>query len=194
MMTTNSKPDENQLGLMESTKMLQSLINKLLVYLEINKHIDWEKEQVSIGTLWQKVVELSSKEFVENRVVVYGKELVADIRIDVAKTAQALADILDNALIYSAPDKKVEVRILIDNHELVIAITDFGYGIPVKEQDKVFSEFFRATNASLGKNVGSGVSLYIAKKIINEDGGSVTFQSTENQGSTFRIKLPIAKS
>jgi signal transduction histidine kinase len=55
----------------------------------------------------------------------------------------------------------------------------------------VFQEFFRASNASLGKNAGSGVSLYIAKKIIEAHGGDILFTSQEGKGSEFVVDLPL---
>lgn len=97
--------------------------------------------------------------------------------------------LIKNAIIYNKEFGTVDIKVQNVSKHPVLAITDSGYGIPAKEQARVFSSFFRATNASLAVNEGSGLSLYIVKEIMHLIGGSVTFESSEGEGSTFYLKF-----
>jgi signal transduction histidine kinase len=73
----------------------------------------------------------------------------------------------------------------------VIEVKDDGCGIPNDEQEKLFTKFFRATNTKKIKAEGTGLGLYIVKKILDLTGGKIDFKSKENKGSTFAVKIPI---
>jgi two-component system sensor histidine kinase VicK len=75
-----------------------------------------------------------------------------------------------------------------------LKITDTGYGIPKDQQNKIFSKLFRADNV-VGKDTeGTGLGLYIAKSIVEQSGGKIWFESSENKGTTFYVELPIRKA
>jgi signal transduction histidine kinase len=71
-----------------------------------------------------------------------------------------------------------------------IQIKDNGYGIPVNAHAKLFSKFFRASNAQTIKPDGTGLGLYITKSIVEALGGTVSFKSKEHVGTTFTVTLP----
>jgi len=105
---------------------------------------------------------------------------------------RAISWILDNAVTYGREGGKVSVSVSDIGGRWRIKIDDDGVGIPKKEQSRVFDKFFRASNASLGKNEGSGLSLFLSKMIIEAHGGVIGFSSEEDKGSSFWIDLPIA--
>jgi signal transduction histidine kinase len=74
--------------------------------------------------------------------------------------------------------------------EVTVAVSDGGIGIPAEDLERIFSRFGRAANARSRGVAGSGVGLYIAKKIVEVHGGRIEVSSKENEGSTFRIVLP----
>ncbi|MBT4153139.1 MAG: PAS domain S-box protein [Candidatus Magasanikbacteria bacterium] len=76
------------------------------------------------------------------------------------------------------------------NH-VYITFKDTGYGIPKKEQSKIFSKLFRADNAKSMDVEGNGLGLYIVKSIVENSGGTIYFESEENKGTTFFIALPL---
>ena len=98
-----------------------------------------------------------------------------------------LINILDNASKYS--DKKtVKLDVDLDDHEMVIAITDHGMGIPPEQLENIFMPMMRASN--VGKVPGFGLGLTIAKKIIDMHRGTLTVSSEPNQTKVF-IKIPV---
>ena len=66
-------------------------------------------------------------------------------------------------------------------------------GVPAEVQEKLFTKFFRADNARTQQPDGTGIGLYLAKKVVDGHGGSLVFESHEGKGSTFGFRLPIKK-
>ena len=117
------------------------------------------------------------------------------IEADLEKIKLAIQNLIDNAIKYSIPGNEVIVdldRIKEGKNSFIeIKIKDNGIGIGKKEQKRLFSKFFRAENAVRLQTEGSGLGLFIVKNIIKAHQGKIWFESAENKGSTFYIKLPI---
>jgi signal transduction histidine kinase len=108
---------------------------------------------------------------------------------DHLRLRHVIDNVLGNALKYSAG--RVHVRIESDGSEAAISVSDSGIGIPHDDLEKIFSRFGRAANARSRGIAGSGVGLYVSKKIVDVHGGRIEVVSTEDEGSTFRIVLPL---
>ncbi|HET6746953.1 MAG TPA: ATP-binding protein [Candidatus Saccharimonadales bacterium] len=113
--------------------------------------------------------------------------------IDEAKIRQVIMNFIDNAIYYSLEGTTITVTLAIEDAQAVVRVTDMGIGVPQNEQQHLFSKFFRATNARKQRPDGTGVGLFLAKKVIDAHGGSIVFESTEGKGSTFGFRLPIKK-
>lgn len=88
-------------------------------------------------------------------------------------TQEALVNILDNAVKYSKPQTTVRIKVSVMVTYIIIEIADEGIGIPAKDFSNIFKRFYRG-NSEIAKNSeGSGVGLYLVRKIIEEQGGSV---------------------
>ena len=111
--------------------------------------------------------------------------------VDEGKLRQVIMNFADNALYYSHENTVIEVDLSVDGKEIIYTVKDTGIGVPKAEQDHLFTKFFRATNAKVQRPDGTGVGLYLAKRIINGHGGKVVFKSVEGKGSTFGFRLPI---
>lgn len=114
-----------------------------------------------------------------------------EILIDEDKIQQVVMNLLDNAVFYSRPKSSVKVDLQYIGKEVMFTVRDTGIGVPPSEQSKLFAKFFRATNARKQRPDGTGVGLYLAKKVITAHGGSIVFDSEEGSGSTFGFKIPI---
>ncbi|MBU2220116.1 PAS domain-containing protein, partial [Patescibacteria group bacterium] len=115
------------------------------------------------------------------------------ITVDKEKLLTVLENVLINAANYTPENGKIKISAMVEGGFLLISVADNGIGIPEEEKKKVFSKLFRATNAIRAHPDGSGLGLFIAKKIIKMHKGDVTFESQEGIGTKFIIKLPMAK-
>ena len=111
--------------------------------------------------------------------------------LDKEKMFLVIKNLLDNAVKYSPDGQKVTISLTTDWRNALIAVRDFGIGVPKSEKGRLFTKFFRAPNAKKTDG-GSGLGLFIAKNIIEAHRGKIWFESTENKGSTFYIELPLA--
>jgi signal transduction histidine kinase len=112
------------------------------------------------------------------------------VDLDPARFRHVVENLLSNALKYSAG--KVNVRVRGDNEHAVLEVTDRGIGIPQEELSALFTRFGRASNARAKGIAGSGIGLYIARKIVEVHRGTLSARSVENKGSTFVVTLPLA--
>jgi signal transduction histidine kinase len=115
------------------------------------------------------------------------------LNIDEGKIRQVLMNFIDNAIYYSEENTTISITLGVDAGYAVLEVRDTGIGVPKEEQAHLFSKFFRATNARKQRPDGTGVGLFLAKKVITAHGGSMVFSSIENEGSTFGFRLPIKK-
>ncbi len=103
---------------------------------------------------------------------------------------KALTNLLGNALQYAAPSRAPVVRVACDDEGTTwaIRVRDNGIGIPNKDRDRLFRRFERGSNT--GGISGTGLGLHIVKEIAAGHGGSVTFESTEGEGTEFVVRIP----
>lgn len=113
------------------------------------------------------------------------------LSIDADKLRQVVVNMVDNAIYYSKPETIIRVELVREGDEVVFRVKDTGIGVPKSEQPGLFSKFFRASNARKKRPDGTGVGLFLAKKVITLHGGQTIFESAENKGSTFGFRLPV---
>lgn len=113
--------------------------------------------------------------------------------IDEGKIRQVLMNFMDNSIYYSREHTTISVKLAVEEGYAVATVHDTGIGVPKSEQAHLFTKFFRATNARRQRPDGTGVGLFLAKKVIVAHGGSMVFESVEGEGSTFGFRLPIKK-
>lgn len=104
-------------------------------------------------------------------------------------TQEALVNILDNAVKYSAPNTAVEIRVEPMVSYYLIEIEDQGIGIPKEEKNQIFKRFYRGRSSAVQETDGSGVGLYLTRKILEEQGGSICVKSGR-KGCIFQITYP----
>ena len=114
------------------------------------------------------------------------------VSIDRTRLKHVVDNVISNALKYSS--EKVRVNVLEAGGEAVVRIADRGIGIPDVDLERIFVRFGRGTNARARGIAGTGVGLYVARKIVDVHGGRIGVTSRENEGSTFEIVLPLAVS
>lgn len=115
------------------------------------------------------------------------------VNMDETKTRQVIMNFTDNALYYTPEGGKVKVTLKETTTAIEFTVTDTGIGVPKSLQHKLFSKFYRADNAKQARPDGTGLGLFMAKKVIVAQGGAVIFSSKEGVGSTFGFSFPKSK-
>lgn len=110
---------------------------------------------------------------------------------DEAKLRQVIMNFIDNAIYYSHPDSTVTINLVRTKDAVALTVIDTGIGVPEAEQARLFKKFFRAKNARTRRPDGTGVGLFLARKVVAAHHGSLIFSSTEGKGSTFGFSLPL---
>ncbi len=111
------------------------------------------------------------------------------LMLDEEKTRQVIGNFIDNAIHYARPkDAKIRVQLSAPD-DIIFEVIDNGIGVPDKDKAHLFTKFYRANNAKDARPNGTGVGIYLAKVVINEQGGELIFQSKEGVGSTFGFRF-----
>ena len=106
---------------------------------------------------------------------------------------QVIIILLDNAVKYSTNRKEIIVSLSTVADQVEIGIQDFGMGLSEEDKKKVFSRFYRVDKARSRERGGNGLGLSIAKELIEGYNGSISLISRLDQGTVFKVKLPILK-
>ena len=129
-----------------------------------------------------------------------GFDIQTDIRPDLPSVfidrdamAQAVSNLLDNAIKYSGEVRRVSIKAETLGPHLSIEIADHGVGIPRAEQAKIFEKFYRVGDGLVHDVKGSGLGLSLVKHIIEAHHGTISVESEVGKGSRFRILLPLAR-
>ena len=118
-------------------------------------------------------------------------ERIPALYLDEGKIRQVIMNFIDNAVYYSNPGTTVAIRLDVEEGDVVLRVVDHGMGVPDDVKTHLFTRFFRAENARKQRPDGTGIGLYLAKKIVDGHKGKVVFESTLGKGSTFGFRLPI---
>jgi signal transduction histidine kinase len=114
-----------------------------------------------------------------------------DIQADPDTLVTALLNLLDNAFKYSEAAKRISLCASTHNGSVVFAVEDNGVGIPAREQQRIFQDFYQVNQQLSRKGSGCGLGLSIVRHIVEAHGGRVEVSSQVGQGSTFSVVIPV---
>jgi len=113
---------------------------------------------------------------------------------DEGRLAQVLRNLINNAVKYSPRGGQISIVIATKNDEAYVSIQDEGIGIPADALPKLFQRFYRASNTASHSINGFGIGLYVVKEIITRHYGTIHVTTTEGEGTTFTMCLPLLAS
>lgn len=177
----------------KEAKRISILINDLfeLSKLQIGK-FDLEKDWTDINNIIDKVI-TNLKPEVKKKGIQFKVSLqdIPKLYIDGQRMEQVIYNLIENAMKYT---NQGEIKVLsyTENEFVIIKITDTGIGIPTTDLPKIWDRFYRVDQSRTRKTGGTGLGLYVVKKIIESHDGKVTVDSKENQGSTFTLFIKKA--
>ena len=199
MLQSNRVPTEERRQkyydvIVEQSKRLSLMIGNVLDFAKMEDgRKQFKFELTDMGQFLHEAIaviqqQVSHQEFEINVIIA---TTLPTIAIDRNAIAQAITNLLDNAIKYSKLIKIVNVASFLKDGYLYIIIQDFGVGIDKKEMSKIFDRFYRANNEFIRSKRGSGLGLTLVKQIIQAHHGAIEIDSEPGKGSTFTIKLPI---
>lgn len=194
----NKKIRESLEQVYESDTRMIGLVKDLLNIARIEqgsiKNLPEEIDLVKI--IGETVSEVSAEAKIKKVRIIFKPEKNASFKVwsDPKKTREALQNILSNSIKYNKKGGKAMIDIGEKDKKVFVNFADTGIGISSEDQKKIFSKFFRASNAVLSQADGTGLGLFVVKAYIEEQGGKVSFTSKIGKGSVFRIELPVKKN
>ena len=185
--------DELQQGMLSSASQLNNVVNDLLDAMELEGgSLNFEFEQVNVNKLIQEVIETLKPSYEEKNLTITFKEInIPEIEADEGYLRQVFLNIINNAEKYTEKGG-LTITTKTNNEKIEITFTDTGMGIDKEEIPKLFGKFIRGKRSALVHTDGSGLGLYIIKKIMDAHRGKVTLKSKGiDQGTTIQIELLI---
>ena len=154
-----------------------------------------EPAPVNLATMvQQELVQLQETAASRDLTLSYHKpDDFPDVMLDETKTRQVIMNFVDNAIYYTPAGGHIEVQLVNTPMTIELRVVDDGIGVPKSEQPHLFTKFYRAGNARKARPDGTGLGLFMAKKVIIAEGGSLLFDSQEGKGSTFGFVFSKAK-
>ena len=183
--------------IVQETERLTRLINNILTFSRIESgRKEYHMRRTDLNSIVEEVMSiygfhLEHKGFASETVL---SEQHVSAHADEEAIAEALINLIDNAMKYSAEEKFIAVRTGARDGECFIEVEDRGLGIDEEHQKKIFEKFYRVSEGLVHTAKGSGLGLSLVDAIMRAHQGRVELKSTSGQGSRFRLCFPAAKS
>jgi two-component system sensor histidine kinase/response regulator len=195
LMERSLEKDSTMKSYVDRTLIQVNKLNGLIVDLLDTSRIEngklkFNESLFNFGKLIRESVEMIGHTYPEYRISVGGENNILVLG-DEIRLEQVLLNYLTNAIKYSPDKKELEIHSSVRNNFLVVAVKDFGIGIPKESQADVFRKFYRVEGAAQ-RFQGLGVGLYICNEIVQRHQGKCWLESEPGEGSVFYFSLPIA--
>jgi len=178
---------------LQETNRLSSLANNILVSAQLEAGKRSDKEDLNFSDLVKSCINDFKRRFPERKweysitdeSEVYGDALLLQILVN---------NLLENAIKYSPPHSPIKCSLTNDELLVSLCIADEGAGIPVAERKKVFQKFYRIGNEETRSAKGTGLGLYLCKKIAEDHGATIKIDQHSTQGTKLIVKFVKAKA
>lgn len=168
---------------------LNNMLDDLLTLENIESgEINLNITKFNLNDLIRDIYKNSKPLLKKNQQLIFNNNDDKEIYNDYKIITIILTNLLYNAIKYTNEDGSIKVEIKSNKKNIYFTIEDNGIGIPINEQNLIFTRFFRAKNALYYP--GTGIGLNIVKGYIQNLNGSISFESTENKGTIFKVQLP----
>lgn len=172
---------------------MEQLINDLLDVSRIEEgKLVMRRKPCNLQELCQQVVD-EQKTTTSRAITFTAPDNPVCAEVDVDRISQVLTNLLSNALKYSPATAPVALTLEQAEGKAVLSVRDQGAGIPAEALPHIFDRFYRVPGIEVqsGSGVGLGLGLHICREIVERHGGQIWAESTEGQGSTFYVSLPL---
>jgi two-component system phosphate regulon sensor histidine kinase PhoR len=197
----NCPPDEHKQILhfaeiiRKNAKAMDNLTSDLLTLVSL-ENPDSERpplEEAVLGSIINEAVDMVAVAAAEKNISI-SVSCPPELKVQAYSSllVQAIVNLLDNGIKYSGKDSLIDVLAFKKGEQLIIEVKDKGIGIPAEHIDRIFERFYRADRSRSREAGGTGLGLSIVRHIALLHRGNVEAESHTGEGSTFRLKLPLA--
>ena len=186
----NEKQREVIMRIETRANRLSETVNDLLKLAKGRAQVSTiELTQVNLLNILQEVIEFFKPRAKEGALKIELQLLAKNTLVDGTEELMRsiITNLISNAIKYTPSGGKVTIRVFEITDSVILEIMDTGIGIPKEEQNRLFQEFFRASNAKKIAGTGTGLGLSIVKTNVEMCGGTIELDSEENKGTTFKI-------
>ena len=158
------------------------------------KEYDFEKVDI-IELINGSIFNFSGEAYIRGIEIIFLSSVIKipEVKADKEKLRIVLENLLENAIKYSNYHGKIFVSIKVVEETVEVSIKDTGVGMSEEGKKRIFEKFYRDPAAQKKERVGSGIGLFTCKNIVEKHGGKIWFDSSDKEGSTFFITIPIFK-
>jgi len=174
---------------MQETLRLDNLINNILISSQLDGHsYRISKEELNFSALVNDVAHQFTMRYHDRKLVQKIRDDI-DINGDPLLLKLLVSNLLENANKYSPKDKAITVELNEDAEGIHLSVKDEGCGIRNEEKNNVFKKFYRIGNEQTRTAKGTGLGLYLCKKIAEDHDGNITVEDNQPQGSNFIVSF-----
>jgi signal transduction histidine kinase len=188
-------PEQQQQALanaIDDTDRLDKLIEKILMAARIDSgELSIHIEFINLSEKLKEVIEQVNRSYPQRNVVTSIQDSV-HLNIDPWALNSIVTNLMENAFIYSAADKKVEVSLASAPNSIRLSVKDSGIGIPNNEKKKILGKFYRSDTTQGYK--GTGLGLFLVDYFVKAHNGTIEVKDNKPQGSIFEISFPTIKT
>lgn len=179
---------------LEETDRLNTMVNNLLLSAKLSSIYTPHLENINVIDFFNSII-IQNKKRSPNTPISFDSSNITQPNIQADKNGleTVLNNLLDNAIKYS-PHQPIIVKGYNQNHLFCFEVIDKGMGIPNEEFERIFERFYRIGSEETRKSKGSGLGLFIVKKVTEAHNGKISVTSKLGEGTTFKICLPPNKN
>jgi PAS domain S-box-containing protein len=169
------------------TKLIVDLLDATKIE---NGQLKLTKEDFDFNELVAEIVE-EMQRTTDNQKIITKLSATTIINGDKNRIGQVITNLISNAIKYSPKSGEIIVFTLQEKNNVKLCVQDFGIGISIEKQPKIFDRFFRVSGQNQDTYPGLGLGLYISSEIIKRHKGKISVESVPDKGSTFCFTLPV---
>lgn len=172
---------------LKETKRLDALSNNILLASQLDMgQYETNQQELDLSKLVKEACQSFQERFpmrlldtfIEASIFIQGEALLIQMLLN---------NLLDNAHKYSPVNMPITIHLHNRNHKIILAVEDKGKGVPMNERDKIFEKFYRVGDETTRSAKGTGLGLYLCKKITTFHNAIIQIQSNQTEGSIFTV-------
>ena len=175
----------------KQTDLMSNIIEDMLMLSRLENFKESQDVEMNLKEKINEILELMRPLIIKKNISIINNCENIKYNADPMDIMKLLKNIIENAVIYSKNNSKIEINLLRTNKMIIFSVKDNGIGIPLEHQERIFERFYRIN--SNNKKEGTGLGLAIVKHVVQKYKGKYIIKSKPNYGTTLQIELPTKK-